>query len=60
MAINFNNLDKTNKDLSKFNDSKLLIVTKNQQKEDVIRLLESGYHIFGENRVQEASKNLEI
>jgi len=56
LAINFNNLDKTNKDLSNFNDSKLLIVTKNQQKEDVIELLESGYHIFGENRVQEASK----
>ena len=56
MAINFNNLDKINKDLLNFNDSKLLIVTKNQQKEDVIELLENGYFIFGENRVQEASK----
>lgn len=56
MAINFNNLDKINKDLLNFNDSKLLIVTKNQQKEDVIELLENGYNIFGENRVQEASK----
>ena len=56
MAINFNNLDKINKDLLNFNDSKLLIVTKNQHKEDVIELLENGYNIFGENRVQEASK----
>ena len=56
MAINFNNLDKISKDLLNFNDSKLLIVTKNQQKEDVIELLEKGYNIFGENRVQEASK----
>ena len=37
-------------------DTKLLIVTKNQNQEDIIDLIKNGYSLFGENRVQEAKK----
>ena len=54
MGINFKNLIKINEDLNLYPNSKLLIVTKNQNISDVNTLIDSGYRMFGENRVQEA------
>lgn len=56
MAINYSNLENISKNLSNFQNSQLLIVTKNQTFEDCKSLLQSGYRLFGENRVQEAEK----
>jgi len=56
LSVNFNNLNSINIELEKFDNSKLLIVTKNQKIEDIKLLYEKGYSFFGENRVQEAKK----
>ena len=37
-----------------FDKSRLLIVTKNQSVDDIKELINSGFRLFGENRVQEA------
>lgn len=56
MSINFDNLSKIHTNLKNYPSSKLLIVTKNQSKEDLYELLNKGYLTFGENRVQEAKQ----
>ena len=56
MSINFDNLSKIHSNLKEFPDSELLIVTKNQSKDDLYELLKKGYKSFGENRVQEAKQ----
>lgn len=55
MTVNSEILSDINHSLSLHKNSKLLIVTKNQNSEDIDALLKDGYRLFGENRVQEAS-----
>ena len=54
MTINYENLNNCKSNIKKFDRSKLLIVTKNQSLDDIQELINSGYKMFGENRVQEA------
>ena len=54
MSINLENLFSIKEDLKLFPKTKLLIVTKNQDLEDISALISEGYRLFGENRVQEA------
>ena len=56
MTINFKILDQIKFNLKKFDKADLLIVSKNQTSNDVQQLINQGFKIFGENRVQEASK----
>ena len=56
MTINFKILDQIKSNLKKFDKADLLIVSKNQTSNDVEELINQGFKIFGENRVQEASK----
>ena len=56
LSINYKNLSEIQHDIKFFPTSKLVIVTKNQTREDVIELLDRGFIEFGENRVQEALK----
>ena len=59
MTINNNILNEINKDLSFYNNAKLMIVTKNQSIKDIESLISKGYKLFGENRVQEAKQKYE-
>lgn len=59
MSINFKALSEIDKKIKFFNNSELLIVTKNQSLEDILTLIENNYNLFGENRVQEAQKKFE-
>ena len=54
MTINYENLNNCGSNIKIFDKSRLLIVTKNQSLEDIQELINSGYRMFGENRVQEA------
>ena len=54
MSINLENLFSIKENLKLFPKTKLLIVTKNQDLEDISALISEGYRLFGENRVQEA------
>ena len=54
MTINDNNLSEILNVLSDYEDTDLLIVTKNQSTQDVSSLISRGFKLFGENRVQEA------
>ena len=56
MTINFKILAQILYNLKKFDKANLLIVSKNQTSNDVQELINQGFRIFGENRVQEASK----
>ena len=56
MTINFKILDQILSNLKKFDKADLLIVSKNQTSNDVQDLINKGFKIFGENRVQEAKK----
>ena len=59
MTINFKILDQIKSNLKKFDKADLLIVSKNQTSNDVQELINQGFKIFGENRVQEASKKFD-
>ena len=59
MTINFKILDQIQYNLKKFDKANLLIVSKNQTSNDVQELINQGFKIFGENRVQEASKKFD-
>lgn len=54
MAINFKNLNSIIANIEKYNNSELMIVTKNQSVEDIKKLISINLKLFGENRVQEA------
>ena len=54
MSINSENIIEIHKNLNKYPETKLLIVTKNQDLNDINVLISEGYRLFGENRVQEA------
>lgn len=60
MSINLNNLNNINIDLEKYQQSCLMIVSKNRSIEDINHLIKLGYNIFGENRVQEAKKKFSL
>ena len=55
MTINLLSLNKIDS-LAKANNANLLIVTKNQTIDDITILVDMGFKLFGENRVQEAKK----
>jgi len=52
--INYKSLQSIQKEVNNFPKCQLMIVTKNRSIEDIKRLLEQGYYLFGENKVQEA------
>ena len=54
MTINYDQLSEINKTLASFPNAKLQIVTKNRDIKIVKELIDKGYHLFGENKVQEA------
>ena len=54
MTINYDQLTEINKTLASFPNAKLQIVTKNRDFKLVKELIDKGYHLFGENKVQEA------
>ena len=56
MTINFKILNQILSNLKKFDKANLCIVSKNQTSNDVQDLINQGFKIFGENRVQEAKK----
>ena len=61
MSINYNKLEEINETLKNFPSAKLQIVTKNRSTETIKELIDKGYRLFGENKVQEANdkfKNL--
>ena len=53
MTINTKNINSIIEDLKNL-PTRLMIVTKNQSNEDISELIEQGFKLFGENRVQEA------
>ena len=59
MSINYDQLKDIEKNLNKFSDAKLQIVTKNQNEKIVKELISNGYYLFGENKVQEAQQKFE-
>ena len=54
MTVNYHNLNKILEEIKHYDLAKLLIVTKNQSLNDICDLINKGFKIFGENRVQEA------
>ena len=59
MTVNYKNLEKVLIDIQDYKLAKLLIVTKNQSSKDINDLINKGYTIFGENKVQEAKKKFQ-
>jgi len=60
LTVNFSKLNTIKKNLNDINNvAKLLVVSKNQSREDILELLENNNFVFGENRVQEASKKFD-
>ena len=56
MTINYSSLEKINIALKSHENTKLLIVSKKQSISDINNLIDNGYKLFGENRVQEAEE----
>jgi len=56
MSVNYKQLDRINKTLEGFPSAKLQIVTKNRDIKTIKELIEKGYSLFGENKVQEANE----
>ena len=56
MNINYDQLSEIKKVLNKYPEAKLQIVTKNRDEKVVRELIDDGYLIFGENKVQEAQQ----
>lgn len=54
MSINYEQLNKISSSLDDYVNAKLLIVTKNQKSDDILKLINLGFSFFGENKVQEA------
>ena len=59
MAVNYSQLKIINNVLSKYPTANLQIVTKNRDIIIVKELIEKGYTLFGENKVQEAKEKYE-
>ena len=45
-------------DIQDYKLAQLLIVTKNQSTDDIKDLINKGFTVFGENKVQEAKKKI--
>lgn len=56
LTVNKLALENLIKNIQDSKDTELLIVTKNQTIEDISTLINMGFRVFGENRVQEAKK----
>ena len=56
MTINYDQLFEINKTLEGFPDAQLQIVSKNRDEKIVKELINKGYFLFGENKVQEAQQ----
>ena len=56
MEINFDELKKVKTNVGEYPNSSLLLVTKNRPQSLIKLLIENGYFLFGENRVQEAKE----
>ena len=56
MSVNYKQLDRINKTLEGFPSARLQIVTKNRDIKTIKELIEKGYSLFGENKVQEANE----
>tara|TARA_B100000989_G_C19378182_1_gene400398 strand:+ start:11 stop:640 length:630 start_codon:yes stop_codon:yes gene_type:complete len=56
MSVNYKQLERINKTLESFPSAKLQIVTKNRDVKTIRELIENGYSLFGENKVQEANE----
>ena len=56
MDINFEELEKVSINVKKYPKASLLVVTKNRPQNLVKSLIENGFSLFGENRVQEANE----
>ena len=56
MTVNYHNLYKILDEVKHYELANLLIVTKNQSPNDIYDLIDKGFKIFGENKVQEAKK----
>lgn len=54
MTINLENLKNINNEIKNCKNCELLIVTKNQDINDIRKLIDLGYKFFGENKLQEA------
>ena len=54
MSINFDQLNQINKILKQYPNANLQIVTKNRDAQTIKDLINSGFRLFGENKVQEA------
>ena len=56
MEINYDELNKVSLNVKKYSNASLLLVTKNRPQTLVRSLIDKGYLLFGENRVQEANE----
>lgn len=56
MTVNTKIYNEIKSQISKYDNSELLVVSKNRSKIDIENLIVSGAKLFGENRVQEAKK----
>ena len=54
MDINYLELERISANLKKYPNASLLLVTKNRPQNIIKSLIDNGYTLFGENRVQEA------
>ena len=56
MTVNTKIYNEVKSQISEYDNSELLVVSKNRSKIDIENLIVSGAKLFGENRVQEAKK----
>ena len=54
MSINYKNISLINDILKSYVSARLIIVTKNRSEKDINELINQGFKLFGENKVQEA------
>lgn len=57
--INYKSLHSIQEEVNNFPNCQLMIVTKNRPLEDVQKLINLGFFLFGENRVQEAKSKFQ-
>ena len=57
--INYKSLHSIQEEVNNFPSCQLMIVTKNRPLEDVQKLINLGFSLFGENRVQEAKSKFQ-
>tara|TARA_B100000282_G_C31631615_1_gene444148 strand:+ start:217 stop:849 length:633 start_codon:yes stop_codon:yes gene_type:complete len=56
LEINYDELNKVSFNVKRYSNASLLLVTKNRPQTLVRSLIDKGYLLFGENRVQEANE----